>query len=261
MIFIMKSTFLLITTLLMCAVTLAQKSPYEILKTEVQPQDLKKDIDTWFDWLHATHPDLSYTVKDIDRLYSSVTQIKDSITTPITVLDFWRLISPLNSQLSDGHAIIGYVSRAIVEDYVSKGGQFFPFEVVFDKNQLLIKSLLGGKESNYNGYSILEINNQPIDTVLSSLLLRISGDSDEHRKAILQKKFAISHMLLFGKRDTFTIKIKQGNKEKTISINGLSTLPKIYETETFNDKFNFRILNSDAAILKIKIFWTDDKKK
>lgn len=256
----MKQTTVLFLFILVAIQPLcAQKAPYQNLKTTLQPEDLKEDIDLWFDWIHATHPDISYTVKDIDGFYSNIIQIKDSITTPIQVLDFWKRISPLNSQLSDGHTFVGYINSAIVEDYVAKGGVLFPFEVVFNKNKVVIQSQLGGEPSGYEGYPILEINKIPIDTITSSLLSRINGDSETHRKALLQTKFAIFYMLMYGEQEMFSIKIQKGQKQKTISINGLSTLPKLYKEDTFEGNFDFKILDNSNAVLTIKSFWWDNK--
>lgn len=138
---------LLLIILLFYNAAFAQISPYDNLKNVIQPQSLKSDIDSWLDWVHSTHPDLSYTVKDIDKFYKSVSQIKDSINSPLTVLEFWKRISPLNNQLSDGHLIVGNINATIVSDYAKKGGTFFPFEVIFNKEELYIFSRLGGKDS------------------------------------------------------------------------------------------------------------------
>ena len=241
--------------------SLAQKSPYEKLNSEIQPQDLKSDIDYWINWIHSTHPDLSYTIKDIDNFYSSVAQIKDSINSPLTVLDFWKRISVLNNQLSDGHLIVGHINASIVEDYVSKGGTFFPFEVLFNKDQLIIHSMLGGKDSEYKGYVINEINNIPVATIIAPMLLRLNGDSDPHRKVILQRKFALVYMLLFGECKEFKINFRDGIQDKVISISGRSAPPKFYQHVAFDDNFKFKVLDSENALLTIKEFRWDHKKE
>ena len=257
---IMKQIILLLIIFVTNNTTFAQKSPYEKLKSEIQPQDLKSDIDTWLDWIHLTHPDLSYTIKDIDKFYKSVSNIKDSINSPLTVLEFWKRISPLNNQLSDGHLIVGHINAPILTDYVSKGGKLFPFDVLFNKDELLIHSSLDGKDSEYKGYVIAKINNIPIDRIIAPMLLRINGDSDAQRKVLLQRKFALFYMLLFGEFKEFTISIKNENNDKTISINGVSQLPKFYQQSTFDDNFKFKILNKENALLTINEFGWDDKK-
>lgn len=240
--------------------SVAQDTTNKKLMTVHSADDLKTDISSWFDWLHSTHPDLSYTVKDIDKFYKSVSQIKDSINSPLTVLEFWKRISPLNNQLSDGHLIVGHINVPIVKDYISKGGTLFPFEVLFNKNELLIYSNLGGKDSEYKGYVITKINNIPIATIIAPMLLRINGDSDAQREAILQRKFALFYMLIFGECKEFSISIKNGNQDKTILLNGLSELPNFYRKVAFEDNFKFNILDNQNALLTINEFGWDDKK-
>lgn len=256
----MKQVLLLLVFFFTYTSAFGQKSPYEKLSSEIQPQDLKNDIDIWLDWIHSTHPDLSYTIKDIDKFYKSVSQIKDSINSPLTVLEFWKRISPLNSQLSDGHLIIGHINASIVNDYVSKGGTLFPFDVLFKKNELLIYSNLGGKESEYKGYVITKINDMPIAKIITPMLLRINGDSDAQRKVLLQRKFALFYMLMFGECKKFSISLKNGNQDKTISLNGLSELPSFYRKVAFEDNFKFKILDTQNALLTINEFGWDDKK-
>ncbi len=257
---IMKQVILMLIIFFTYDTTFAQKSPYEKLNSEIQPQDLKSDIDSWLDWIHSTHPDLSYTIKDIDKFYKSVSQIKDSILSPLTVLEFWKRISLLNNQLSDGHLIVGHINAPIVKDYVSRGGTFFPFEVLFNKEELFISSNLGGKDCEYKGHVITKINNIPIATIIAPILTRINGDSDAQRKVLLQRKFALFYMLLFGECKQFSISLKNGNQEKTISINGLSELPKLFRQVTFDDNFKFKILDTENALLTINEFGWDNKK-
>jgi hypothetical protein len=257
----MKKAVLLAALIWFTNLLVAQEGSYHNLKREVQPDLLKDDINKWLDWVHEMHPDLSYTVKDIDKFYWTVSHLKDSISVPMTVLDFWKHISPLNNQLSDGHMIIGLVNQGIVTDYLTNQKRFFPFEVVIQKNELLISSVLGGGETDLIGSSILEINSIPIDSVLRSLLIRINGDSDRHRKALLEKKFSLFYMMFFGESDDFTIKVKQGNNKITIVQDGLCVLPEIYGLKSFEDNFDFELINKKTAILRVREFYWEDKEK
>lgn len=249
---------LLISFLTVCS--FAQKSPYENLSKEIQAQDLKKDIDTWVNWLHNTHPDLSYTVKDIDKFYRDVTQIKDNINSPLTVLEYWKRISILNNQLSDGHLIVGHINAGVVRDYISKGGTFFPFEVLFNKQELLISTKINGDTSEFNGYAITKINNTPIQNIISDLIIRVNGDSYEHQKVILQRKFSLFYMLYYGENKEFSVTIKKGVEEKTILAKSISALPQFYRSTKFDDYFKFNVLDNKNAVLTINEFGWDDKK-
>ena len=240
--------------------SVAQDTTNKKLMTVHSADDLKMDISSWLDWLHSTHPDLSYTVKDIDMFYKSVSQIKDSINSPLTILEFWKRISPLNSQLSDGHLIVGHINAPIVTDYVKKGGTFFPFEIIFNKDELFISSKLGGQDSEYKDFEISKINDIPIASIIATMLLRINGDTDAQRRVLLQRKFALFYMLLYGESKDFNIILKNKSQRKSISVQGLSVLPKFYKQVAFNDNFKFKILDKENALLTINEFGWDDKK-
>jgi C-terminal processing protease CtpA/Prc len=233
---------------------------FDRLNSVIQPENAKKDIDVWFDWLHTMHPDVSYTVKDIDKFYAAVAQIKNGIDAPLTVLEFWRRISVLNSQLSDGHLVVGNPGADYLNDYVAKGGTLFPFEVVFNDAELVITQELGGKPSELNGYSISKINNVPIETVRNELLLRIHGDSDNHRKALLQKRFAYFYRLVYGESKQFTLTVIKNKRAKDVSVQSVNTLPFVYKTvNSFADNFQFRLLDDKNALLTINTFGWDKK--
>ncbi len=232
---------------------------FERMNSIVQPADAKKDIDVWFDWIHATHPDLAYTVKDIEEFYTSVAQIKDSIILPITGLEFWKRFSILNSQLSDGHIKIGAPGSDYLKEYNAKGGTLFPFEVIFNDSKLLITDSLGGKTSELKGFQIVEINKIPIDTVLNELILRINGDTDTHRKAILQKRFAYYLMLFYGESKQFTLAVRSGKSIQNIIVQASNELPIFYQPEIFDNNFKFEILEGKTALLTINTFGWDKK--
>ncbi len=91
-------------------------------------------------------------------------------------------------------------------------------------------------------------------------MLRINGDSNVQRKVILQRKFALFYMLLFGECKEFIISLKNGNKENDISVSGLSEFPKFYRQIAFEDNFKFQILDKNNALVMINEFGWDDKK-
>lgn len=235
------------------------KAVFEMTDSLIQPADAKKDIDVWFDWIHATHPDLSYTINDIEKFYTHVAQIKDSINSPVTVLQFWKRFSVLNSQLSDGHLKIGDPGPDYLKEYISKGGTLFPFEVIFNDSKLVITDLLGGKVSDLKGYQIVAINKIPIDTVLYELLLRINGDTDRHRKALLQKRFAYYLMLFYGESKQFTLAVRNDKGIQTITVKAFNEMPVFYKAETFANNFKFKILEQKAAVVTINTFGWDKK--
>ncbi|UOB17463.1 S41 family peptidase [Abyssalbus ytuae] len=230
----------------------------------VSAEELKADLAEWFDWIHATHPDLTYTIKDIDSFYKNFDSLKNSINSPLTRLEFWCRLSKFNHQLSDGHFIAGSFNASYLKDFIKNNGLLFPFEVVFNEDKLLIKSDLGNDNPNkYTSWEITSINGIAISEIIQDLLLRINGDNELHRKALLERKFAYHYLLLYGEKKKFKIEMTSGNNsQKSISMKGSNTLPGYYKRrEKFSRNFNFTIIDNKNALLTLKSFNWKDKER
>lgn len=156
------------------------------------PEQAKQDIEQWVTFLEKTHPDLSYTIEDVNGFYQKVDALKNSITKPITVNEFWLKMMTFNSEMRDGHlSITPQNLHDIARDYISSGNRLMPFNVIFKDDKLLIMSQLNGEASNLVGYEILTINGKPVEQIVDALLKLTHGDSLAHQKAILAKRFSI----------------------------------------------------------------------
>jgi len=257
----MKKILTIITVLI---ITLYLHGQNDVIKYDsmISAKHLKHDLNDWFDWIHKTHPDLSYTIKDIDAFYKSFDSIKEDIREPMTGLEFSRKISTLNHTLSDGHMLVGGLSIDNLRDFLANDGLLFPFEVVFDKDNLLIKSDLGTYSANkYTSYRITEINKVPIETILRDLLLRVNGDSETQQKALLATRFSRSFLFLYGEKKEFDIEYEFNGNKFTIHANGSNEMPKHYKIEEqFNDNYKFEIIDKKNALLTVNSFnWKNRK--
>lgn len=60
----------------------------EYLNSMIQPNEIQEDITLWMDWLEKTHPDLSYTVNDVELFYKNVESIKNQSNKPISITGY-----------------------------------------------------------------------------------------------------------------------------------------------------------------------------
>lgn len=226
-------------------------------------KDLKKDLDDWFSWIHETHPDLSHRIKNIDAFYKNYDSIKDNIKESMTALEFSRKISTLNKTLSDGHMAIGTSSVEYFYDFLDNGGVLFPFEVVFHKNNLLIKSDLGTTSPNkYTSYRITKINKVKVETILQDLLARISGDSETQQKAILSRSFSRSFHYLYGEFKKFDIEYEVNGSKNILNVNGVNKKPTYYKIdEHFNDNYKFEVIDKKNALLTVGSFYWKNREQ
>jgi C-terminal processing protease CtpA/Prc len=228
----------------------------------LQPEDAKSDIRQWLSFIEKTHPDLAYTTKNIDDFHNRVNEFKNSIKEPISVRDFWLEMMKFNSVISDGHvSLTPSKSRELTKDYLKSGGSLFPFKVIFDNNQLVIKEKLNGEPSNIAGNTITRINGISINTILKPLLERTHGDSENQRRAVLATRFSSYYWLFFGENKQFQLDIKVGthtiNNITVEASNGIT-----YYAESFESNFKFDVLNKDTGLLTINTFtWRQNESR
>lgn len=229
----------------------------------LQPEEAKSDITEWLTFVEKTHPDLAYTTKDIALFHKKINQFKNSINEPISVRDFWLGMMQFNSIISDGHvSLTPYNKEELIKDYLHNGGTLFPFEVIFDNDQLIIKAQLNGEPSKLAGNTIKKINGIPVSFILEPLLERTHGDSDNQRKAVLATRFSIYYWLVFGeqKEFTFDIKKKGGHEIHDLTIEASDNIS--YGDKSFEANFQFTLLNKATGLLTVNTFlWLDDEKR
>lgn len=232
----------------------------EHFNSTLQPEEAKSDITQWLEFIDKTHPDLAYTIKDVDAFHRKVNQFKQSINEPIAVRKFWLEMMKFNSVISDGHSSLTPPDRkALVTDYLKNGGMLFPFKVIFDNGQLIIKEQLNGEPSNLAGNEIIKINGKSISTILEPLLERTFGDSDNQRKAVLATRFSTYYWMYFGEQKEFIIHTKNGSHEiKSITVNASNEMH--YSENNFESNFQYSVLNKDTGLLTINTFlWLEDE--
>lgn len=225
----------------------------------IQPEAMREDIDQWLKFLDATHPQLSYTVEDTEAFYRDVDALQAGIGEPLTVREFWVRLSAFNKRLSDGHMGIAFGGwEPVITGHLDSGGTLFPFEVAFDKEALLVKNSLGGNSSEYRGYRIEKINGLEIREIVDRLLNHVNGDSRRQRKAILERRFAALHFLVYGDSSRYRVEVAKGARKKVVEVVGGRNKPEYVKDESFEDLYRFEILDGENALLTINRFIWDD---
>lgn len=235
----------------------------EQLSTLLQPEQVKEDINQWIQWLNNTHPDLTYTVSDVNGLFKDIEVLKNSIKKPITVKQFWHKISLLNNQLSDGHTLVTIDNWiGLTKELLNSNNALFPFEVVFKDAELVIAAKLGGKVSILSGYSISHINDKPIEEILDNMSKRVHGDSKIHRHAILERRFAIFYWLNYGYSENFTLDIQKSENVDRVVVEASYNLPyTIKSNMQFEDVYHYESVKENTGLLTLKSFnWADRDK-
>ncbi|SDD42112.1 S41 family peptidase [Kordiimonas lacus] len=261
----MKTVFKgLCATLIAAAAVQAADKPTPVTapqEAHYTPEQVQADIDGWMHWLHRTHPQLTYTIKDIDAFYAQVQGLKESIDAPLTKAELWQKLTPINETFSDAHLMVGYKSNEeYLKQQLSQGAKLFPLDVaITDQDTVIIKSLAGGAPTGLRGSEIVAINGTPVGKFLPELLKRQHGDTPSHRRTIAAKRWSFLYLATFGSTDSFDISFEQDGATRTISLPGHGDIQKTaYATETLENTYACEMRGEATAYLRVDSYYWED---
>jgi Peptidase family S41 len=172
------------------------------------------ELQTDFNFLRATlektHPDLYlYTPKEqfnlfFDSLYKCIVQ-------PLSELEFYNLVTLINSKLKDGHTMLLPGEEA--GNYFTKNAKFFPFYLAILNNRLYVSMNCSADTSIKDGAELLRINGRDTKDIVNYLVARQikDGNNRSYPIWILTTYFKEYFSFSFGHPDTFSITCKTRN--------------------------------------------------
>ena len=167
-----------------------------------EPMQIKADIDTLIYKLMDVHPTF-LTYYKTNNIESKVDSIKNNINSPMSALDFFRLMQPIVT--IDGHTSLIYTGPLCPnEDY-----PVFPFKVVIYKDLLYIKENLSTNETLCKGSIIEKINGVSSEEIISNLISYIPGEKDSYKAKRLEKDFHLYMALVYGSFSDFEITVNR----------------------------------------------------
>lgn len=252
-----------IIQILCTAALLAVTAPTAAEEPTFTPEEILSDLDDWQQWLHSTHPQLTYTIKDIDTFYAELKSIRDGIDGPLTQDELWQRLTPLNTIFSDGHFVVGYASKtAFLKRRLKEGAGLFPYDVSIDNTgALVITSKAGGAPSEHRGYKIHSINGVPTSDILADILPRVNSDTDRQRRVMTSKRWSFLYLATRGSADKFRLTLEKNGTQKEITTPAHSDIEKTaYKTRVFTDRFSCEPRADGIAYLKVDSFsWRDHR--
>ncbi|HHS12909.1 MAG TPA: hypothetical protein ENN03_03965, partial [bacterium] len=170
------------------------------------PEALKHDLEFLIQTMEEVHPNLyAYTPKEkIDEIQSA---IKKNIQTPLTRIDFYREITPLATNIQDGHTGIIPPAEEYL-DYRNKGGLVFPIDVIIKDNRIFVQFDYTRDGSVPAGSEILTLNDYPASRVIRELLHYSNGERPAWRYRLLSGNFRILLWLIYGFGETFQLDLR-----------------------------------------------------
>lgn len=169
--------------------------------------------------LEKTHPNLYlYTPKEKLNLFFD--SLYKCIVKPLSELEFYNLVTLINSKVKDGHTMLLPSEEA--GNYFNENAKFFPFYISILNNRLYVNMNCSADTSIKEGAEILNINGSNTKDILKYLLTRQirDGNNQTYPVWILTTYFKEYFSFSFGHPNSFSIKYKTSkanNLTKTIN--------------------------------------------
>lgn len=210
----MKNRFLLILSFF-CLVNIlsAQK--------KMSRAQLVADADSLYARLYDIHPNMFavYPKQDFEQ---EMERVKAQFADSMTVLDFYRNITPLISGLKDGHTNMYMPSYSL--DWENQK-VVFPLSVDINKKEyrVTIRENLSDLQPDLPiGGEILSINGKDIKSILNEFLRYVSGESNLFKFERIRSDFYLLCFMVYGEHTQFTVTYQSEDEKKTVTVEALS---------------------------------------
>ncbi len=205
-----------------------------------EPAQIKADIDTLMYKLMEVHPTFLNHYK-INNLEDKIDSIKNNINSPMSELDFFRLMQPIVT--IDGHTTLRYTGPLCPNE----DNPLFPFKVLVFNNSLYIKENLSTNEVLVKGSVIEKINGVSSEKIIRNLIRYIPGEKDSYKIKKLEKDFHIYMALVYGSFSDFEITVNKSElKLKGANWDAFQGSSK--------PKFELRFYDDDIAYIYKRMF-------
>lgn len=249
-----------------------QKAPYDLDK-KYSVTELKADLATYKTQLEKVHTGLYvyHTKAEFDAYFQ---ELENSISKPMTDVEFHRLTFPLNKLIANGHTrpipSIGYMDGVLFD------WKIFPFEVYVDKGQLYVLKNLSDDTSikdgtiihSINGEKAMDIYNFFVDQIWRDGYNKTAPETDGYE--IFNEWYAY----LKGLPESFELTIEKPNGKKqsiTIAPKTMKAMQAIKEVRYPNTKKDWEddpnvkalelAIDGTIATMTIRSWSVDDYKE
>lgn len=211
---------------------------------------MKADLSYLKNKLENNHPNLYlYSSKSlIDKTFDS---LENTITKPLTELEFYKHITIVSSVIKDGHTII--LPSSQTTNSKKNINRFLPYHFFVNNNRLFLNLSYTDDNSIPIGSEIISINDIKASEVIQKLIERQPRDGNNitYPTWILNNYFRQYYSFIFGQPTNFTIGFKINEQ---INIAKIKALPKdsiyYYRQKKYPNKI---FLNLPNEGLKLKI--------
>lgn len=221
-----------------------------LVNQSLSVEQMQQDIDALIAGVIERHPNIGkYT--DLDSVNQYASQLKGSLNSPLTRLEFFRVIGELNHRFQDGHVFLiwPYQEYAMLKE---QGHKPFPLRVkLTSQNQLVLaKSYQFAQQELKAGTEIHAINGINSKDLFSNLQRYTGGETQTLRNHIVAERFPMMLWAVYGWLDDFSVQVNNHSIQLTSQ--------QSWESEDTNSgEFYWRKLNPTTAYLYLDHFDID----
>jgi hypothetical protein len=236
----------------------------DMMGKAVEPEQLIADYRIARQVLEEGHSGIyRYTSKEeLDRRFD---QAEKSLTQPMSVVEFYRILAPVVAGIKCGHTDVS-LPRDFLKSF-NATTRVLPFHVHVLEGKPYVFRDLSGAPASLAGKEIRSINGVPASTIVERMLAAVSGDGDiqtVRMKRISGWKFSARLSTLVGLSAPFEVAYwePQEQRERNVKLEGASLMqlqeaarvrfPQDRDTKTAGE---FQLLDNGAiAVMKIHGF-------
>ncbi len=237
------------------------------------PNQIKEDIEVLRNALQVIHPNL-YKYRDSVSLQKDLSELQNTLAEKSNMIDVYREVSKFAAKIKCSHTFTNPWNQG---PDIKKGIFFQPDKLPLTFNRISKQIFVDKNASQYQnikkGMEIITIDSIPSEEIMTRLAAYITSDGNNYEKRLQRltmsgaskfELFDIFYPLEFGSKTAFQIQLKDHASGDTIHAR-LEAISKTHRNKvlrerfpdfgnTFEEGWQFKILNKQTALLRIDAF-------
>lgn len=232
-----------------CAIIFSFGQKNLLLDKKLNKDSISTEFTELYNLTNTIHPGqfMFTSKKEFDKTYFD---LKNSIKTNLSIVDYYKLTATLMSKIKDGHTAVdrGQITSLLKDEKV------FPFSIYQIKKKYYFDKSTD-ENKNYKGLRILTINGKNIASIVNEVkkYIHLEGRNETGLNARF-KNFPF-YYYIYDQSETFDVEfLDKNNQKQKIVLNGIS-----FDNFTKNTRENIpplgtEIRKDNIAVLKFHSF-------
>jgi len=217
-------------------------------------EELLEDLQYMLDTCVEVHPHLFFSLSR-EELDGLIWELRESLTVPLTRLEFYKRIAPVVASFNDGHTMVPVPN----EEYQKSdeiGRVRFPFSVECSAKAIRLCDTPLDEYKPYLGKELLSINGEPIDVILDEMLSMMTGERIEFKCSCIPIVFSKLLFVLRGGVESYSLVVGDCGSSKTVSVPGISREQSLMISSVSIDKstepYSYEVIDDlDCAVVSL----------